>query len=108
MEQIVPSIRGRGPYLGGGGGRRGSEVFRTVLSFETSFLVDAQDVVERAGEGDEGGAPVLGRGREARKTSLRKRLASTMSVMPASLSSWGRRFCKVPNMRSERPLASGE
>ena len=43
-----------------------------------------------------------------RKTSLRKRLASTMSVMPASLSSWGRRFCKVPNMRSERPLASGE
>ena len=24
------------------------------------------------------------------------------------LSSWGRRFCKVPNMRSERPLASGE
>ena len=27
--------------------------------------MDAQDVVERAGEGDEGGAPVLGRGREA-------------------------------------------
>ena len=33
---------------------------------------------------------------------------SAMSVMPASLSSWGRRFCRVPNTRSERPLASGE
>ena len=60
-----------------------------MLSFETVPL-------ERAGEGDEGGAPVLGRGREA-----------GVVLWQEDLSSWGRRFCKVPNMRSERPLASG-
>ena len=40
------------------------------------------------------------------KTSLRK-LASTMSVMPASLSSWGRRFCKVPTCAPSAPLRAG-
>ena len=42
------------------------------------------------------------------KTSSRKRLASCLVVIPARRSSWGKRFCKVPNMRSERPRASGE
>ena len=47
-----------------------------------------------------------------------KRLAASMPVfpepvfpgpvMPASLSSFGNRSCKVENMRSERPRASGE
>ena len=78
---------------------------------ESAFLVDAQDVVERAGEGDEGGALVLGRGREAGVVLWQEDLLEE-AVGPghvgdaASLSSWGRRFWG--NMRSERPLASGE
>ena len=36
-----------------------------VVVSDGAVLVDAQDVVERAGEGDEGGALVLGRGGEA-------------------------------------------
>ncbi len=43
-----------------------------------------------------------------RKVSRKNRLASSMVAIPASLNSWGKRFCKVPNMRSERPRASGE
>ena len=37
-----------------------------VVVADDALCVDAEDVVERAGEGDEGGAKlVLGRGREA-------------------------------------------
>ncbi|SUS03888.1 hypothetical protein DF3PB_1120013 [uncultured Defluviicoccus sp.] len=31
-----------------------------------------------------------------------------LPVMPASLSSFGNRSCRVANIRSERPRASGE
>ena len=34
--------------------------------------------------------------------------AASISLMPASLSSFGSRSCSVANMRSERPRASGE
>ena len=37
------------------------------------------------------------------KVSFKKRLASSIEVIPARRISWGKRFCKVPNMRRCRP-----
>ena len=78
--------------------------------------MDAQDVVERAGEGDEGGALVLGRGREAGVVLWQEDLLQE-AVGPGHVGDAGEpEFLgqalqrRVPNMRNhfERPLASGE
>ena len=75
--------------------------------------MDAQDVVERAGEGDEGGAPASA-GVEAgvvlwQEDLLEEAVGLTMSAMPASLSSWGRRFWQGAEHALRAPeLASGE
>ena len=84
-----------------------------VVARDDAVLLGAEDVLERAGKSTKA-EPVSAAGRAKRalcagqKSSSRKRLASAMVAIPARRSSWGRRFCKVPNMRSERPRACGE
>ena len=84
-----------------------------IVIADDAILVTAEDVPQVTGEGHECRAPLVRYNGEAalwagKNTFFRNRLAASICVMPAKRSSWGRRPCKVPNIRSERPRASGE
>ena len=78
-----------------------------IVIADLPLLLDAQDLVEvDAGNGREGRA-FAGR-IDGEAGVVRRQIDASMSVMRASLSSFGSRSCSVLKARSDRPLAWGE
>ena len=88
-------------------------VAHRVVIADHTVLLHTEDVRQVAGERPEGGACVLGRPGEAGIVGRPEVLFQDAGWRPpygdaGELEPCGRRFCRVPNMRSERPRASGE
>ena len=89
-------------------------VGHAIVVADLALLLDAQDLAEiDARDRGEGRAGLSRRCGEAlivggQMTSRMKALAASIEVIPASLSSFTSRSCKVWNARSERPRACGE